>query len=147
MVSPRSAHRIRAQALSERGKPQKRSACTGRFLQGCATLQESLPFEQQLTHILETAREEVGLDRLMVWAAAPERDRLIHVAGSGVSEEDRLSLGERMEMPLREAGAMAKVYREKVRLIVDQVLPLSEAAKAHAHLSNRGTLGKVLLIP
>jgi len=35
----------------------------------------------------------------------------------------------------------------KVRLIVDQVLPLSEAAKAHAHLSNRGTLGKVLLIP
>jgi NADPH2:quinone reductase len=35
----------------------------------------------------------------------------------------------------------------KVRLVVDQVLPLSEAAKAHAHLSNRGTLGKVLLIP
>jgi len=35
----------------------------------------------------------------------------------------------------------------KVRLIVDQVLPLSEATKAHAHLSNRGTLGKVLLIP
>jgi NADPH2:quinone reductase len=35
----------------------------------------------------------------------------------------------------------------KVRLIVDQVLPLSEAAKAHAHLSNRGAMGKVLLIP
>jgi hypothetical protein len=28
----------------------------------------------------------------------------------------------------------------KVRLSVDQVLPLSEAAKAHVHLSNRGTL-------
>ena len=30
---------------------------------------------------------------------------------------------------------------------VDQVLPLSEAAKAYAHLSNRGTMGKVLLMP
>ena len=35
----------------------------------------------------------------------------------------------------------------KVRLIVDQVLPLSEAAEAHARLSNRGAMGKVLLIP
>ncbi|HEY7489706.1 MAG TPA: zinc-binding dehydrogenase, partial [Candidatus Tectomicrobia bacterium] len=35
----------------------------------------------------------------------------------------------------------------KVRLIIDQILPLSEATKAHAHLSNRGTLGKVLLVP
>jgi signal transduction histidine kinase len=71
-------------------------------------------------HILETAREEVGLDRLMVWAAAPERDRLIHVAGSGVSEEDRLSLGERVEIPLSEAGAMAKVYRDKLPVVVDK---------------------------
>jgi NADPH2:quinone reductase len=39
------------------------------------------------------------------------------------------------------------IMARKVRLIVDQVLPLSEAAKAHAHLSNRGTMGKVLLIP
>jgi NADPH:quinone reductase-like Zn-dependent oxidoreductase len=39
------------------------------------------------------------------------------------------------------------IMPRKVRLIVDQVLPLSEAAKAHAHLSNRGTMGKVLLIP
>ena len=48
-------------------------------------------------------------------------------------------------------SAMAELLRlimdKKVRLIVDQVLPLSEAAKAHAHLSNRGAMGKVLLIP
>jgi NADPH2:quinone reductase len=48
-------------------------------------------------------------------------------------------------------AAMAEILdlimARKVRLIVDQVLPLSEAAKAHAHLSNRGTMGKVLLIP
>jgi NADPH:quinone reductase-like Zn-dependent oxidoreductase len=35
----------------------------------------------------------------------------------------------------------------QVRLIVDRVLPLSEAAAAHALLSNRGAMGKVLLIP
>jgi NADPH2:quinone reductase len=35
----------------------------------------------------------------------------------------------------------------KLRLVVDRVLPLSEAAEAHGHLSNRGTMGKVLLIP
>jgi NADPH2:quinone reductase len=48
-------------------------------------------------------------------------------------------------------AAMAEILElilaQKVRLVVDQVLPLSEAAKAHAHLSNRGTMGKVLLIP
>ena len=35
----------------------------------------------------------------------------------------------------------------KLRLVVDRVLPLSEAAEAHGHLSNRGAMGKVLLIP
>jgi len=35
----------------------------------------------------------------------------------------------------------------KVKLIVDQVLPMSDVAKAHQHLSNRGTRGKVILIP
>ena len=39
------------------------------------------------------------------------------------------------------------ILDNEVRLIVDQVLPLAEAAKAHAHLSNRGAMGKVLLIP
>jgi NADPH2:quinone reductase len=35
----------------------------------------------------------------------------------------------------------------QVRLIVDQVLPMTEVAKAHQHLTNRGTRGKVILIP
>jgi NADPH2:quinone reductase len=45
------------------------------------------------------------------------------------------------------AELLTLIMDKKVRLIVDQVLPLSEAAKAHAHLSNRGAMGKVLLIP
>jgi NADPH2:quinone reductase len=48
-------------------------------------------------------------------------------------------------------GAMAEllhlVLDKKLRLIVDRVLPLSEAAQAHAHLSQRGAMGKVILIP
>jgi NADPH:quinone reductase-like Zn-dependent oxidoreductase len=34
-----------------------------------------------------------------------------------------------------------------IRLIVDQVLPLSEAAEAHTRLSNRGAMGKIILVP
>jgi NADPH2:quinone reductase len=45
------------------------------------------------------------------------------------------------------AELLGLIMDKKVRLVVDQVLPLSEAAKAHAHLSNRGAMGKVLLIP
>jgi len=45
------------------------------------------------------------------------------------------------------AELLACMAEGKVRLIVDRVLPLSEAAAAHAHLSNRGARGKVLLIP
>jgi NADPH:quinone reductase-like Zn-dependent oxidoreductase len=48
-------------------------------------------------------------------------------------------------------GAMAELLElaatGKIRLIVDRVLPLSEAAHGHAHLSNRGVMGKVLLLP
>jgi len=35
----------------------------------------------------------------------------------------------------------------KLKLIVDQVLPMSEVAKAHTHLASRGTKGKVILTP
>ena len=35
----------------------------------------------------------------------------------------------------------------KARLVVDQVLPMSDVAKAHQHLAGRGTRGKVILRP
>ena len=74
--------------------------------------------------MLEAAREVLAVDRVHVWAAAPEADRLIHIASSGLSAEDRLSLGERMEIPLAEAGAMAKAYRGKTSIVVDETHPL-----------------------
>jgi NADPH:quinone reductase-like Zn-dependent oxidoreductase len=45
------------------------------------------------------------------------------------------------------AELQSLIMDKKERLIVDRVLPLSEAVQAHAHLSNRGAMGKVLLIP
>ena len=48
-------------------------------------------------------------------------------------------------------GAMAEVLElmrdGKIKMIVDQVLTLDEAAKGHAHLSGRGAMGKVILVP
>jgi len=41
--------------------------------------------------------------------------------------------------PMIEAGSL--------KLIVDRIQPMSEVAKAHQHLSDRGTRGKVILIP
>ena len=41
--------------------------------------------------------------------------------------------------PLIQAG--------KLRLIVDSIMPMSEIVKAHLHLANRGTRGKVILTP
>tara|TARA_B100000745_G_scaffold299646_1_gene250960 strand:- start:159 stop:1124 length:966 start_codon:yes stop_codon:yes gene_type:complete len=47
--------------------------------------------------------------------------------------------------------AMSKLFpmiiEGKAKLIVDSVLPMHEVAKAHHHLANRGTKGKVILTP
>ena len=39
------------------------------------------------------------------------------------------------------------VHSGKLRLVVDRIMPMSEVAKAHLHLANRGTKGKVILTP
>ena len=48
-------------------------------------------------------------------------------------------------------AAMAEIFpmisSGKTRLIVDQVLPMSQVADAHRHLAARGTRGKVILTP
>jgi NADPH:quinone reductase-like Zn-dependent oxidoreductase len=36
---------------------------------------------------------------------------------------------------------------EKLRVVVDQVFPLSEAAPAHASIESRQSFGRVLLVP
>ena len=67
-------------------------------------------------------------------------------SGSRVRDEDNVP-----EFVADNQAAMAELLdlliTNKVRLIVDQVLPLSEAAEAHTRLSNRGAMGKIILVP
>ena len=42
---------------------------------------------------------------------------------------------------------MPMIVDGRLRLIVDRVLPMSEAGSAHLHLAARGTRGKVILTP
>jgi GAF domain-containing protein/CheY-like chemotaxis protein len=124
MASRRKTKPRRARAESKRDELAKPTAGVERFVRASAAAQETLPLDQQLALVLEAAREAVGVDRVMVWAIAPEADRLIHVANSGLSEEDRLPLGERLEIPLAEAGAMAKAFLGKTWIAVDETHPL-----------------------
>ena len=45
------------------------------------------------------------------------------------------------------AEGLALLMANKSRLIVNQVLRLSEAVEAQARLSNRGAMGKIILVP
>jgi len=61
------------------------------------------------------------------------------------------SMGRSPVGTLDHKSAMAELFTlisgGHAKLVVDQVLPMSEVAKAHQHLSNRGTRGKVILVP
>jgi GAF domain-containing protein len=87
-------------------------------------LQDTFSFEQQIVQVLDAAREVLAVDRVHIWAVAPQGDQLIHVASSGLSESDRQSLGRGMEIPVAEAGAMARAYRGKLSFVVDETHPL-----------------------
>ncbi len=61
------------------------------------------------------------------------------------------SIGRSPQGSLDHHAAMAEMLplleAKQVRLIVDHMLPMADVAKAHAHLANRGTRGKVILLP
>ncbi|NQW23865.1 MAG: zinc-binding dehydrogenase [SAR202 cluster bacterium] len=61
------------------------------------------------------------------------------------------SIGRSPQGLLDHKAAMAEMFGlisdGKAKLIVDQVLPLADVAKAHQHLASRGARGKVILTP
>ncbi|MFQ6028504.1 MAG: zinc-binding alcohol dehydrogenase family protein [Dehalococcoidia bacterium] len=77
------------------------------------------------------------------------------LASSDVFEGNRtvigFSMGRSPQGRLDHKTAMAELLpmlaEGKARLVVDRVIPMSDAAQAHEHLSNRGTRGKVILTP
>lgn len=61
------------------------------------------------------------------------------------------SIGRSPDGYLDHKGAMAEMLplfeSGELRLVLDRTMPMSAVAEAHAHLANRGTLGKVILTP
>jgi signal transduction histidine kinase/CheY-like chemotaxis protein len=87
------------------------------------SMQEPLSLQEQLTRVLEGARQVVVIDRFYIWAVVPEAQKLRALAGAGFSEDESKGF-EGAEIPLAEAGAMEKAYREGVALVFNAANPL-----------------------
>jgi signal transduction histidine kinase/HAMP domain-containing protein len=88
-------------------------------------LQEPLSLAEQLTRVLDAARQVVGLDHLYIWTPSPAADGFMVSAGAGLSESDWRDLVG-VTIPLGEAGALAAVYRDGEPLLFSEAHPLPE---------------------
>src|SRR4029450_7822262 len=88
-------------------------------------LQEPLSLSEQLTRVLDAARQVVGLDHLYIWTPTPAADGFMVSAGAGLSERDWRDLVGGT-VTLREAGALAAVYRDGEPLLFSEAHPLPE---------------------
>jgi signal transduction histidine kinase len=86
-------------------------------------MQEPLSLAEQLSRVLEAARQVVFIDRFYVWGVTPDGERLVNLAGAGFSEEELHEVGA-VEIPLAEAGALGKAYRERMPLVFHDQNPL-----------------------
>ncbi len=76
-----------------------------------AAMQEPLSLKEELGGVLNAARQVVGIDRLFVWALTAEEKSVRAVAAAGYKEEELKEM-EGAQIPLAEAGAIYKAYRE-----------------------------------
>ncbi len=81
-----------------------------------SAMQEPLSLRDELTRVLDAAREVVTIDRVYLWAVTPDGERLAKIAHTGF-EADEVSALEGVEIPLAEAGVMAVAYREGRSLV------------------------------
>ena len=88
-------------------------------------LQEPLSLAEQLTRVLDAARQVVGLDHLYIWTPGPRGDGLSVSAGAGLGERDWQDLAG-VTIPFGEAGALAAVYRQGEPLLFSEGHPLPE---------------------
>ena len=51
-------------------------------------MQEPLSLVEQLTRVLDAARQVVRLDRLYIWTLTPDGDALAIIASAGFTEKD-----------------------------------------------------------
>jgi len=102
-------------------------------------LQEPLSLAEQLTRVLDAARQVVGLDHLYIWTPSPAADGLMVSAGAGLSEGDWRDLVG-VTIPLGEAGALAAVYRDGEPLLFSETHPLPEKYQLRLPYSAIGAL-------
>jgi signal transduction histidine kinase/CheY-like chemotaxis protein len=97
-------------------------------------LQEPLSLGEQLTRVLDAARQVVRLDRLYSWTLTPEGDGLAVTAGAGFTEKDWGPI-EGVTIPLQEAGAIAAACREGVPRLYTAENPLPAGLRLRAPYS------------
>jgi signal transduction histidine kinase/DNA-binding response OmpR family regulator len=100
-------------------------------------MQEPLSLAEQLTRVLDAARQVVGLDRMYVWAAS--EDALHTVADAGLSDEERVALGA-LAIPIAEAGPLGKVFRDGVPLLCSKESPLPPELRLRPPYSDNAVL-------
>ena len=88
-------------------------------------LQEPLSLAEQLTRVLDAARQVVGLDHLYIWTPTAAGDGFMVSAGAGLSESDWRDLVG-VTIPVGEAGALAAVYRDGEPLLFNEAHPVPE---------------------
>src|SRR5499433_944019 len=88
-------------------------------------LQEPLSLTEQLTRVVDAARQVVGLDHLYIWTPSPGGDGLMVSAGAGLTEKDAQALVG-VTIPFSEAGALAAVYRDGEPRVFNEANPVPE---------------------
>src|SRR5262249_43125818 len=88
-------------------------------------LQEPLSLTEQLTRVVDAARQVVGLDHLYIWTPSPGGDGLMVSAGAGLTEKDAQALLG-VTIPFSEAGALAAVYGDGEPRVFNEANPVPE---------------------
>ena len=97
-------------------------------------LQEPLSLTEQLTRVLDAARQVVGLDHLYIWTPSPGGNGLTISAGAGLTESDHKPLVG-VTIPFGEAGALAAVYDDGEPRVFDEANPVPERYRLRAPYS------------
>jgi GAF domain-containing protein/DNA-binding response OmpR family regulator/anti-sigma regulatory factor (Ser/Thr protein kinase) len=97
-------------------------------------MQEPLSLKEQLSRVLESARQVIGMDRFIVWAVPPDREVLTALAGAGVPDGEWEQVKD-LEIPLAGAPLLARSYRESVVLIFDEQHPIPPELRMHSPYS------------
>jgi GAF domain-containing protein/HAMP domain-containing protein len=108
---------------TQRTRLEQLSANMEQLYQLSTAMQEPLSLREQLSRVLEAARQVVSIDRFFIYAATPDGETLVNMAGAGLSEEEWRGF-EGGAIPVREAGAMGKSYREGAVLLFDAEHPV-----------------------